>query len=180
MIRILRIETATAGRTAPARALTNRILSDLTAAHPGASVRLRDLTGGLPPVTAAWREAVALAAEARDDDQCSLIALTDRLGREVDGADLLLVGVEVQTGSLPAPLKAWIDHMARGGAGLARTGRAGALAGKRVILAVAEEGEAKPDADFATPYLLHILSRMGAASVEVVTPDAIPAQGLAA
>ncbi|MEY4982610.1 MAG: hypothetical protein RIR62_876 [Pseudomonadota bacterium] len=180
MTRILRIETATAGRTPPARALANRLLSDLTAAHPAATVRLRDLTGGLPPVTAPWRDAAALPEEARDDDQCSLMAPTQRLRAEVAAADLVLIGVELQTGGLPAPLKAWIDHLCGAGQGLAARGRAGVLTGKRVILAVADEGAAMPDADFATPYLLHILSRMGAARVDVVTPDGLTSADLAA
>ncbi len=193
MLRILRIETATAGRDAPARALTNHILARETAAHPGATVRLRDLTGGLVPVTAAWRAAVALTPEARDDDQRSLLSLSDRLRDEAQAADLLLIGVEVQTMGLPAPLKSWIDHLARGGEGLAdpATGRAGCLAGKRAILAVAgehgpvehglvEHGPVTAQTDFATPYLRHMLAQLGLTQVELATDLAALRQTLAA
>lgn len=183
MLRILRIETATAGRDAPARALTNHILARETAAHPGATVRLRDLTGGLVPVTAAWRAAVALTPDARDDDQRSLLSLSDRLRDEAQAADLILIGVEVQTMGLPAPLKSWIDHLARGGEGLAdpATGRAGCLAGKRAILAVAgESGPVSPQQDFATPYLRHMLAQLGLTQVELATDLSALRQTLAA
>lgn len=183
MLRILRIETATAGRDAPARALTNHILARQTADRSGVTVRLRDLTGGLVPVTTAWREAISLPAEARDDDQRSLLSLSDRLRDEAQAADLILIGVEVQTMGLPAPLKSWIDHLARGGEGLAdpATGRDGCLAGKCAILAIAGEyGPVNAQSDFATPYLRHMLAQLGLTQVEIATDLAALRQTLAA
>lgn len=174
MTNILRVESSIKGEASVSRRLTDRITARLEAATPGASVTLRDLSGGVPQIDGAWIGAVFTPAEARNAEQAKIAAYSDALLAEVRAADILVIALPVYNFGVPAPLKAWIDHLARKGETFTYTeaGPQGLLKGKRAIVALSSDGtKFGSEIDFASGYLRHMLGFFGITDVEFVAAD---------
>jgi FMN-dependent NADH-azoreductase len=172
--RVLRVDAS--GRTAGSttRSLTDRVIDALRSDHGAISVSTRDVARGIPFVDEAWIGATFTAVESRSDFQHAALSLSDALVREVQAADVLVIGVPVYNFGVPASLKAWIDMIARAGVTFRYTenGPEGLLSGKKVYLVVASGGVAvDSEADFATPYMRHALAFLGITDVEVVVAE---------
>ena len=174
MTQILRIDSSIKADASVSRRLTDRVMARLLAAHPGAGVTVRDLSGGVPAIDGAWIGAVYTPAEARDADQARIAAYSDTLLAEVRAADILVIALPVYNFGVPAQLKSWIDHLARKGETFRYTeaGPEGLLKGKRAIVALSSDGTRMgSESDFASCYLRHILGFFGIAEVEFVAAD---------
>ena len=174
MTQILRIDSSIKADASVSRRLTDRVMAQLLAAHPGAGVTVRDLSGGVPAIDGAWIGAVYTPAEARDADQARIAAYSDTLLAEVRAADILVIALPVYNFGVPAQLKSWIDHLARKGETFRYTeaGPEGLLKGKRAIVALSSDGTRMgSEIDFASGYLRHILGFFGIAEVEFVAAD---------
>jgi FMN-dependent NADH-azoreductase len=89
---------------------------------------------------------------------------------------VLVIGVPVYNFSIPATLKTWIDLIARARLTFRYTeqGPEGLVKGKKAYLAVATGGVAVDSAaDFATPYMRHLLGFIGITDVEIVAAERI-------
>ncbi len=95
MTQILRIDSSIKADASVSRRLTDRVMARLLAAHPGAGVTVRDLSGGVPAIDGAWIGAVYTPAEARDADQARIAAYSDTLLAEVRAADILVIALPV-------------------------------------------------------------------------------------
>ncbi|MGL4281032.1 MAG: FMN-dependent NADH-azoreductase [Albidovulum sp.] len=174
MTNILRVESSIKGEASVSRRLTDRITARLEAANPGASVTLRDLSKGVPQIDGAWIGAVFTPAEARNADQAKIAAYSDALLAEVKAADILVIALPVYNFGVPAPLKAWIDHLARKGETFTytETGPLGLLKNKRAIVALSSDGtKIGSEIDFASGYIRHMLGFFGITDVEFVAAD---------
>lgn len=174
MTKILRVESSIKGEASVSRRLTDRITARLEAANAGASVTLRDLSKGVPQIDGAWIGAVFTPAEARNADQAKIAAYSDALLAEVKAADILVIALPVYNFGVPAPLKAWIDHLARKGETFTytETGPQGLLKGKRAIVALSSDGtKIGSEIDFASGYIRHMLGFFGITDVEFVAAD---------
>ncbi|MFC3087862.1 FMN-dependent NADH-azoreductase [Tabrizicola soli] len=175
MTKILRIESSIKGENSVSRDLTDRIVDRLTASGD-ATVTLRDLSGGVPLITADWIGAVFTPAEARDAEQARIAAFSDELLAEVRAADVLVIALPVYNFGVPATLKSWFDHLARKGEtfNYTETGPVGLLTGKRAIIAMASDGTKIGSAiDFASGYVRHMLGFFGITEVEFIAADAV-------
>ena len=174
MTNILRIESSIKGEASVSRKLTDRIIARLTATEPTANVTLRDLSKGVPQIDAAWIGAVFTPADARSTEQAGIAAYSDALLAEVKAADILVIALPVYNFGVPAPLKAWIDHLARKGETFTYTeaGPHGLLKNKRAIVALSSDGtKIGSEIDFASGYLRHMLGFFGITEVEFVAAD---------
>lgn len=176
MTNILRIESSIKGPAAVSRKLTDRIMTRLLAAHPGASVVTRDLSGGVPQIDGNWLGAVFTPAEARNDSQQAIAATADAYLAEVKAADVLVIALPVYNFGVPAQLKSWIDQLARKGEtfNYTETGPIGLLTGKRAIVAFTSDGtKIGSDIDFASGYVRHMLGFFGITDVQFAAADAM-------
>jgi FMN-dependent NADH-azoreductase len=176
MTNILRVESSIKGEAAVSRRLTDRIVTRLLAANPGAKVATRDLASGMQPIDGTWISAVYSAPETRDAGQQATAAYADALMAEVKAADVLVIALPVYNFGVPAQLKAWIDQLARKGESFyyTETGPVGLLTGKRAIVAYTSDGtKFGSDIDFASDYLRHMLGFFGITDVEFVAADAM-------
>lgn len=174
MTKILRVESSIKGEASVSRRLTDRITARLEAANPGAEVTLRDLSKGVPHIDGAWIGAVFTPAEARNAEQAKIAAYSDALLAEVKAADILVIALPVYNFGVPAPLKAWIDHLARKGETFVYDdkGPHGLLKNKRAIVALSSDGtKIGSEIDFASGYLRHMLGFFGITDVEFVAAD---------
>jgi FMN-dependent NADH-azoreductase len=117
------------------------------------------------------------------------VALSDELIRELEEADVLVIGTPMHNMSLPSALKAWIDHVvrARHTFKLTREGKVGALRDRPVYVAISSggrfSGQTANQPDFLTPYLKIILGIVGLKDVSFFSvegtgagPDAVASE----
>ena len=164
--------------------ISRDLTADIVARLTGAHIITRDLTDTpVPQITEDWIGASFTPADDRSDAQKDTLALSEELVEELIAADTIVIGVPMYNFSVPAALKAWIDHVARPGRTFNYTadGPVGLLQGKRAIIAMATGGVPHgSDVDFATPYLKFFLGFIGITDVTVVAADGANADEAAA
>lgn len=171
---ILHLDSAITGKASVSRKLTADIVARLTAANPGATAAYRDLNKGVPAIDTDWFHAVRMAPDSPTAEQQKLIDISDAYLKEVQDADVLVIGSPIYNFAVTAQLKNWLDQIARAGLSFRYTenGPEGLLKGKRAIIAYTAAGTPLgSDLDFASAYLRHILGFMGIADVEFVAAD---------
>jgi FMN-dependent NADH-azoreductase len=95
------------------------------------------------------------------------MATSEALVRELEAADIVVIGTPMHNMAVPAALKAWIDHVvrARRTFDVTPAGKVGLLRDRPVFVAVASggkfSGERARQLDFLTPYLQAVLGMIG-------------------
>jgi FMN-dependent NADH-azoreductase len=145
--------------------LSRRVLDGLLRRHPGATVVTRPIgSGEIPYIDEDY--AISLASPT-DVSQAGSLALSEQLILELESADIAVIGTPMHNFTVPAALKAWIDHVVRARRTLAVTpeGKFGLLSDRPVYVAIASGGRfSGPRArqpDFLTPYLRAVLGVIG-------------------
>jgi len=180
MKNILYIASSPRGSESFSQRVAQSIVAELKSLHPEAKVVTRDIARNpLPHVGEAFASGLSVPPEKRTPAQAAALALSDTLIDELAAADTVVLAVPMHNFGPPSTLKAWIDHVVRGGRTFAysQKGPEGLLKGKRAILVVASggvysEGSAKPF-DFQEPYLRTILGFIGITDVEVVRVEGV-------
>ena len=166
---ILHIDSSILGENSASRGLTQAIVDQLRAQHPGASVTRMDLDADPLPHLSSRSLAGADATES---------ARAQRALDTLFAADVVVIGAPMYNFSVPSTLKAWIDRVAVAGKTFRYTsaGPEGLLKGKRAILAITQGGvhEFGGASEHQESYLRFVLGFLGIDEVEVVR-----AQGLA-
>ena len=165
MTTILHLSFSPRGLDAESHRLSQRIVDHLLARRPGATVNQR-LMGGetLPPIDAAY--AISQGSAENVSREGSMIR-SEAMIRELEQADLVVIGTPMHNMTVPAALKSWIDHVVR----VRRTfdispaGKVGLLDDRPVFFAVASggriTGERARQPDFLMPYLRAVLGTVG-------------------
>jgi FMN-dependent NADH-azoreductase len=166
---ILHISASPRGFDSDSYSLADHVLARLRTRHPQARVAERPLwSTPLPQVDEAY--AVALAGGTTGGDVATgpgTLARSDELIEELERADLLVIGTPVHNLTVPASLKAWIDHVVRVHRTVRPTpqGKVGMLPDRPVYVAVTSGGwRTGPRArnpDFFEPYLRAVLGMVG-------------------
>ncbi|KAA5804972.1 FMN-dependent NADH-azoreductase [Alkalicaulis satelles] len=170
MVKILHVASSARLEDSVSRELGGRLAAALAGAE--GEIVLRDLARDPAGVVdSAWVAANFTAPEARTDSHAALLAGSDVLVAELKHADHIVIGAPMYNFSIPAPLKAWIDQVARARETFrySEAGPEGLLKGKTAWLVVASGGvPVDGEADFVTPYLRHVLGFMGINDVRVI------------
>ncbi|MBK1715771.1 FMN-dependent NADH-azoreductase [Rubrivivax gelatinosus] len=173
---ILQINTSPR-REANSTRLAHDVVASLLAAHPGASVTLRDLgTQPHPMLDEAALGALFTPAEQRTPEQAARVALNDELIAELQAHDVIVIGVPMYNFGVPVQLKNWIDAVARAGVTFryGAGGPEGLVKGKRVILALARGGIHRDTPhDQQLPYLKTVLGFLGITDVRPVYAEGL-------
>lgn len=173
-LNILEISSSARMDGSISRTLSRDLIAALEARHGSTEITHRDLSKGVPLLDDAWIEANFTPDEARTGKHKDALAKSDELVRELQNADVLLIGVPIYNFTISASLKAWIDMIARARVTFRYTddGPRGLLKGKKAYLLVASGGvPVGSPMDFATPYLRHALSFVGITDVEIIAAD---------
>lgn len=171
---ILQIDSAITGEASVSRKLTSDIVAKLKATHSNAEVVYRDLNAGVPAIDDNWFQAVRLAPQDPTPEQQQLVDISNAYLKEVQDADVLVIGSPVYNFNISAQLKNWLDQIARAGVSFRYTeaGPEGLLKGKRAIIAYSAAGTPfGSEMDFASGYLRFILGFLGITDVEFVAAD---------
>ncbi|MEZ5688554.1 MAG: NAD(P)H-dependent oxidoreductase [Caenibius sp.] len=151
------------------RKLSAAMVARLLALVSDAEIVRRDL--GMKPVPhpdADYATSLSAPDKLTGEDTHTATSMSEQLIREVEAADILVIGTPMNNFTVPSVLKAWIDQILRMGRsiGASPTGeKIGLLQDKPVFIGIASGGvftgdEAKQP-DFLIPYLTAALGCVG-------------------
>ena len=176
-MKILQINASARSAGANSTRLADAITARLTAKNPGAVVELRDLASQPHPVLdEPSLGALFTPADQRTPEQAARVALDDALIAQVQGADVIVLGVPMYNFGVPVQLKTWIDAIARAGVTFRYTenGPEGLIKGKKVYVALARGGLYRDTpADSQVPYLKSVLGFLGMTDVEFIYAEGL-------
>jgi len=148
-MKILQIDSSVLGGHSASRALTAKVVADLRARHPEATLTVRDLDQDAPAhLSNALLPVLGGPKDGLNALQESELQRTEAFLKEFLEADVLVVGVPQYNFSIPSQLKSWIDRIAQAGRTFkyTETGPVGLAGGKRVIV-VSSRGGVRQDAN---------------------------------
>ena len=173
MTSLLAIEVSPRFDYSVSRKLTAQFIEKWKAEHRDGSVVLRDLAKTpLPFVDLPWVGGAFTPAEYQSPDMVAAIKVSDDLIAELKSSDHIVIGTPMYNFSIPAALKAYIDHVVRVGVTFT-TQYEGLLTGKKATIILVSGGNFAPGSPFetynvATSYLRQILGFIGITDVNVV------------
>ncbi|WP_137920322.1 NAD(P)H-dependent oxidoreductase [Hydrogenophaga sp. 2FB] len=166
---ILHISCSPRGPASESRRLARQIIEHLRRADPTAVLveRVLDPTV-VPHVDGDYATALGTSQATADEARgTGSMATSEVLIRELERADVLVIGTPMHNFTVPSALKAWIDHIVRVRRtfDMGREGKVGALRDRPVFVAVSSGGAYAGDRarqpDFLTPYLQAVLAVIG-------------------
>lgn len=160
------------------RQLSAAIVKRLLAVAPSASIRRRDfaatpLPHASPEYATTLSSPATLAAPLK-----GALELSEALIREVEAADMIVIGTPMNNLTVPSVLKAWIDQILRAGRTFKSTpaGKVGMLRDRPVFIGIASggvfTGERANQPDFLTPYLSVVLGSIGLKALQFFSVQA--------
>lgn len=178
MTTILQLNTSLFQEAGASSQLANEFISEYVQREPGTQVITRDLAREpVPHLTAERFQAFLTPHEARTEAQRAVAEHSDGLIRELQEADVIVLGLPLYNFGIPSTLKAYFDHVARAGITFRYTanGPEGLLKGKQVYVFATRGGKyAGTPLDTASRYIRDFLAFLGITEV-----DFIYAEGLA-
>ncbi len=173
---LLHLDSSARGPGSVSRQLSREFVLAWRRREPQAALTYRDLNAEpLPFVSDTWVSAAFSPVEQHDHTHAFALSRSEALIRELEAADVLVIGSPMYNFGIPASLKAWIDQIVRVGRTFVYNGpiAVGVLHGKRAIVLATSGGDAlRYEAlglDFRTSYLRAILGFIGITDVEFVT-----------
>jgi FMN-dependent NADH-azoreductase len=185
MSHLLHIDSSIQGERSISRRLTARAAANWRTAHPGGSVRYRDLGAQpIPHIDAESGLASLTAPGDRTPAQERAWALTLELVQEIREADTILLGLPVYNYGAPSTVKAWVDHLIAPGVSIDPATQEGLLGGRDLIVLASRGGGYAPGTpregwDHAEQWLPHGLHLTGLVprfiTAELTLADSNPA-----
>lgn len=181
MANILNIKTSINGENSVSNKLSQAVIDQLTEKNPGITVTVRDLgTNPIPHLEIQHFKSFSVANENRNDEEREASKYSEEALKEVQKADIIVIGVPLYNFSFPSTLKSWIDHITVAGKtfSYADGSPKGLLQDKKVYLNFAIGGvyEQKGIIDSIESYLRTLLDFIGITDIEVFKSEgmAIP------
>jgi FMN-dependent NADH-azoreductase len=177
MSTLLKIDVSSRGDRSISRKLSSLFLEQWRQVHADGKIIERDIaTTDLPFLEFPWIAANLAKAPTRTAEQKTLLALSDALVAELQQADEYLIATPMYNFGIPAKLKAYVDHIVRGGLTFktnADGSYTGLLSGKKATVIIASAGEYTPGApaegfDTLKPYMREILGYIGVNEVTFI------------
>lgn len=170
---LLAIDVSPRFDASTSRKLTTVFVDEWLAANPGGSVIARDLVkSNLPFVDLPWIGGAFAPPETHSPENAAAIKVSDDLVAELKSADRIVIGTPMYNFSIPAVLKAYIDHIVRVGVTVSAANR-GLLTGKSADIILASGGDFSPGSPVepynqASGYLRQVLAWIGITDVNII------------
>ncbi len=165
------------GQGSQSTRLANELVERLRAAHPAASLTLRDLTAAPhPALDEATLGALFTPADARSAEQHARMALDQALIDEVKAADVIVIGVPMVNFGITSQLKNWIDAIMKAGFTFKYTasGPVGLVEGKKVYAVLTRGGIYRDQPhDTMVPYVKQALGFLGMSDIEFIYAEGL-------
>lgn len=178
-MKLLHVDSSPLGTNSVSRQLTQGIVAQWRAAHPGTTVEYLDLAAEAPSHLNAdslgfrlGPDAAGLSALQQREN-----AVSERLVSQFLDADVIVVGAPMYNFSVPSQLKAWIDRIAQAGRTFKYTekGPVGLAGGKTLIVASTRGGaySAAPAMDHQESYLRTVFGFFGITDIRFVRAEGL-------
>ncbi len=179
-MQILHLDSSVLGDASVSRQLSAQIVARQQALYPGVQVTWRDLAAD-PALHLSDAHVAALQGVTTDNPSINAdFAKGEAYIEELFAADILVIGAPMYNFSIPTPLKAWIDRVARAGKTFryTATGPEGLLKNKKAFIASARGGVYSAGSPAAAlehqeSYLLGLLAFLGVTDVKVVRAEGL-------
>jgi FMN-dependent NADH-azoreductase len=173
MSTLLVIEASPRYDYSTSRKLTAVFVERWKTENPGGTVIVRDLMKtNLPFVDLPWIMGAFTPADTHSPESAAAIKVSNDLVAELQTADQIVIGTPMFNFSIPAVLKAYIDHIVRVGVTVS-TDNKGLLIGKKADIILATGGDFSPGSPVeqynqASGYLRQVLGWIGIIDVNFV------------
>lgn len=185
MKKILKVVSSVSGAESKSTQLADGIVAQLQQRYPGSTVTVKDLA---KDPLGHFDAAHLMAFRGAGDATAEAAAIADKLSeaaiKQVEDADIIILGVALYNFHIPSTLKSWLDHVVRAGRTFSyATGKPeGLLKDKKVYIALASGGiysEGPAQAfDFASPYLQGLLGFIGLTDVQLIRAEGCSIPGV--
>jgi FMN-dependent NADH-azoreductase len=185
MKKILHIISSPKGENSYSIKLGNAIVEKITAANPGSTVKINDLTKHpYPHLEEATLNAFFTPSAELTSEHKLALENSDKAIAEIMDADVIVIGAPVWNFGVPSSLKAWVDHISRSGITFtySENGPKGLVTDKTIYIAMASGGVFSDgpfqSMDFVSTYLKSVLSFLGMTNLSVfrIEGSAYPGQ----
>ena len=177
MSTLLNLNTSLFSTNGQSSQLSERFVAAWQEKNPDGQVVTRDLANNPVPHLDAERFLSFLSKpEERTPAQQAVIDFSDALIKELQGADVLVLGLPMYNFGIPSTLKAYFDHIARAGVTFRYTsnGPEGLLTGKKVYVFATRGGlYAGTPKDSQTTYVRDFLGFLGISDVEFIYAEGL-------
>lgn len=160
------------------RQLSAAIVKKILEIAPNATISRRDFAvAPLPHASPDYATTLSSPVTLANPVEGSL-ELSEALIREVEAADVIVIGTPMNNLTVPSVLKAWIDQILRAGRTFRSTpaGKVGMLRDRPVFVGIASGGVFTGDRanqpDFLTPYLSVVLESIGIKTLQFLAVQA--------
>ena len=173
MSKLLMVEVSPRGVHSASRALSEDFVAAWRARHPGGEIVVRALNlTRLPYTDMNWIGGAFIPPDQRSEEMQAALAIGDELIAELKAVDHIAIATPMYNFSIPAVLKAYIDHICRLGETFTMSYE-GLVTGKTAPVILASGSDFSPGtpyeaANVASSYLRQILGFIGIKDVEVV------------
>jgi FMN-dependent NADH-azoreductase len=181
-MKLLHIDSSPLAGNSVSRQLTERLVAQWRAAHPGTVVEYLDVAANAPTHlngdSLGFRSGPT--AGGLSDVQRRENEISERLVSQFLAADVIVVGAPMYNFSVPTQLKAWIDRIAQAGRTFTYTekGPQGLAGGKTVIIASSRGGvyssnPAMAGLDYQESYLKTLFGFLGITDIQIVRAEGV-------
>jgi len=116
MANILNIQTSISGENSVSNKLSQIVINQLLDKNPDSKVRVRDLAlNPIPHLDIHHFSAARVPDEEKNDEQKEASKYSDEALKEIEEADIIVIGVPFYNFTFPSTLKSWIDNIAVAG-----------------------------------------------------------------
>ncbi|GAA3884695.1 FMN-dependent NADH-azoreductase [Streptomyces sedi] len=174
MATLLHIDSSLNGDASVSREVTRTFREAWEEAHPGGTVRYRDLDAEpVPHLSADGHVAASIPAEERTPSQRAALELREELTSEFEAADAVVIGAPLYNYAVPSTLQAYLNQIIVVGRTLDANS---SVAGKPVTVVTSRggsyaEGTPRAGQDFNAPYLKHILADSFGVDLRLIVPE---------
>jgi FMN-dependent NADH-azoreductase len=181
-MKLLHIDSSPLAGNSVSRQLTERIVAQWRATHPGTVVEYLDLAADAPSHLSvdSLGFRVGPSGEGLSEVQRRENEISEKLVSQFLAADVVVVGAPMYNFSVPSQLKAWIDRVAQAGRAFTYTekGPKGLAGGKTVIVASSRGGvyssnPALAGLDHQESYLKTVFGFFGITDVQFVRAEGV-------
>lgn len=116
MANILNIQTSISGENSVSNKLSQIVVNQLLDKNPGSKVTVRNLAlNPIPHLEIQHFSASRIPDEEKNDEQKEASKYSDESLKEIQEADIIVIGVPFYNFTFPSTLKSWIDSIAVAG-----------------------------------------------------------------
>jgi FMN-dependent NADH-azoreductase len=178
MRQILHIDASYSDKKSVSRALSQEFITTWKKFHPEDEILYRDLGRfPVPYINAAWITAIYSPSETHTPEMIAALELSNSILEEFLSVDRYVFGVPMYGFTIPATLKAYLEHLIRVGCTyeVDETGIRGLVHDKKALFITSRGGNYLPGSPFGKdhqePYLRTIFGSFGIQDVQFVNTD---------